>query len=104
MLQFLKYRRYAMVSEWMEQLFEAKTGGESSALNCGELQLSLADIYALEQAIKGNTLPESEGGFFFGHQFQDESVEEYRDQDLRFCAWAREQLEAGQAVYYSCWW
>lgn len=40
----------------------------------------------------------------YGHQFQDEQATEYRDYDLKFCAWARAELEQGSAVIYSCWW
>jgi len=49
-------------------------------------------------------LPHCEGGFFYGHQFQDEAAAEYRERDLEFCAWARERIRAGETVIYSCWW
>lgn len=98
------WRKHAKLQTWMEQLFETKTGLGDAELNCGELELTLDDIAALETAIQSENLPECPGGFFFGHQFQDESVAEYKDQDLRFCQWAREQIEQGHRVYYSCWW
>jgi len=98
------WRKHAKLQSWMENLFEEKTGQSSGDLNCGELELSLEDIDRLETLIKSAALPNSEGGFFFGHQFQDETVKEYQDQDLKFCQWAREQLETGHRVYYSCWW
>jgi len=98
------WRKHAKLQAWMDDLFENKTDNGSDKLNCGELELSLNDIEELETLIQTGTLPESEGGFFFGHQYQDETVEEYKEQDLKFCKWARQQLEAGNHVYYSCWW
>ena len=63
-------------------------------------------LYAdmLEQAVRGSALPHCEGGFFYGHQFQDEQASEYRAYDLEFCAWARAEIGAGSTVIYSCWW
>jgi hypothetical protein len=48
-------------------------------------------------------MPESEGGFFYGHEVQDESEQEYREQDLEFCDWALKQIEQGREVVYHCW-
>lgn len=98
------WRKHAKLQCWMENLFSKKTGQTSGELNCGELELTLDDINNLEQLIKAESLPDSDGGFFYGHQFQDESVTEYKDQDLRFCQWARSQIESDKRVFYSCWW
>ena len=88
----------------MEALFVARTGLSAGDLNCGELKLEASDIDKLEQAIKGRAQLQCEGGFFYGHQFQDEQAKEYRDYDLEFCAWARTEMQAGSTVIYSCWW
>jgi hypothetical protein len=50
------------------------------------------------------SMPESGGGFFYGHQFQDESANEYYEQDLKFCEWAKQTMKEGDHVYYDCWW
>ena len=43
-------------------------------------------------------------GFFWGQQFQEESMKEYRDQDLEFVKWARQQIKDGKEVVYECSW
>lgn len=98
------WRKHSKLQTFMEALYTERTGLSASDLNCGELKLETADIDTLEKAVKGSALPHCEGGFFYGHQFQDEQATEYRDYDLEFCAWARAEIEQGSTVIYSCWW
>ncbi|MDJ0820312.1 MAG: hypothetical protein QNJ09_00710 [Paracoccaceae bacterium] len=98
------WRKHSKLQTFVETLYENRTGLTASELNCGELRLEASDIESLERAVKGSALPHCEGGFFYGHQFQDEQAAEYRDYDLEFCAWARAELEQGSTVFYSCWW
>ena len=98
------WRKHSKLQTFMEALYVERTGLSATDLNCGELKLELTDIDTLEQAINGSALPQCEGGFFYGHQFQDEQATEYRDYDLEFCAWARAEMQAGSTVIYSCWW
>ncbi|WP_299832095.1 hypothetical protein [uncultured Roseobacter sp.] len=98
------WRKHAKLQTFMEHLYTARTGLDASDLNCGELRLYAADIDRLETAAKAGTLPACAGGFFYGHQFQDEQAEAYRAHDLAFCAWARAEMQAGSTVIYSCWW
>lgn len=98
------WRKHAKLQEFMEQLFVTRTGSDAAKLNCAELELQPEDIATLQAMIERNELPDSPGGFFYGHQFQDESASEYRDKDLEFCHWARAILRTRQQVFYSCWW
>jgi len=98
------WRKHAKLQEFMEQKFVEKTGHSAVDLNCGQLELDAVDIAELEQRLQTNQMPRSQGGFFYGHQFQDESEEEYKDQDIAFVEWAKAQLEQGNKVIYSCWW
>ena len=43
-------------------------------------------------------------GFFWGQQFQEEQVKEYKAQDEEFIKWAKEQLKAGRSIGYDCSW
>ena len=43
-------------------------------------------------------------GFFWGHQFQEETVKEYKAQDKKFIKWCKEQLKAGKDIGYDCSW
>ena len=98
------WRKHAKLQDFMEQLFEQRTGQDAIELNCGELELREEDITTLEEMVKTGKLPESEGGFFYGDQFQDEAAKEYRNRDLEFCRWAKQILETRRKVFYSCWW
>ena len=98
------WRKHSQLQTFMETLYTERTGLDATDLNCGELVLQAADIDSLEKAVKTSALPQCEGGFFYGHQFQDEQTAEYRDYDLEFCAWARSEMQTGSTVIYSCWW
>jgi hypothetical protein len=98
------WRKHSQLQTFMEALYIERTGLDATDLNCGELVLQAPDIDSLEKAIKDSALPHCEGGFFYGHQFQDEQATQYRDYDLEFCRWARSEMQAGSTVIYSCWW
>ena len=99
------WRKHAKLQEFMEALYRLKNKVEDArALNCGELELTAVDISTLQTFVECRALPESPGGFFYGDELQDERAEEYRAQDLKFCAWAKQVLETRQQVFYSCWW
>lgn len=98
------WRKHSKLQTWMEQLFAGRTGEGPDVFNCTDFELTLSDIERLEAAIRDDELPVCEGGFFYGHQWQDEAAAEYREQDLEFCAWARQAIKDGDKVYYHCWW
>jgi len=98
------WRKHAKLQEFMERLYEARTGQPAGTLNCGELELQPEDIATLQAMVERSELPESLGGFFYGHQYQEESAAEYRERDLEFCQWARAVLQTRERVFYSCWW
>jgi hypothetical protein len=70
------WRKHSKLQAWAETLFTAKTGQPAEKLNCAELVLEATDIAALETLVRHKALPKSTGGFFFGHQFQDEAAGE----------------------------
>jgi hypothetical protein len=43
-------------------------------------------------------------GFFWGQQFQEESVKEYKAQDKEFIAWCKEQIKNKKVPIYTCSW
>ncbi|WP_306046567.1 hypothetical protein [Nioella sp. MMSF_3534] len=98
------WRKHAKLQEFMERLYEARTGQSRDQLNCGELELQAEDIATLQDMVERGELPQSPGGFFFGHQWQDENAADYREKDLEFCAWAHTILQTRRQVFYSCWW
>ena len=43
-------------------------------------------------------------GFFWGQQFQEESMREYREQDEEFLKECKKALELGEPLTYECSW
>ena len=43
-------------------------------------------------------------GFFWGQQFQEQSVKEYKSQDLKFLKFCKEAIKNGKTVVYTCSW
>ena len=97
------WRKHAALQEHMERLWEERTGHET--FNGQDLHLDEDDIKELRKAVlSGFKDCRSDGGMFFGHQYQDMTLEEYREDDLRFCDEAMKAIERGETVVYSCWW
>jgi len=101
-----QWRKHAKLQEFFEHKIMT---GELSPLvddefNCNPVKLTMPIINELEGLVQSRQLPRSGGGFFYGHQFQDESDDEYLEQDLKFCSWAKQTIEEGDHVYYDCWW
>ena len=115
-----QWRKHARLQEFMNTLYmeknEVKSGKwESSTDDSGktwtnpiswtDMELNWEDIDRLEKAVKdGYHDYFCDGGFFWGHQFQEESVAEEKEKDMEFVEFARAALEDGEKVFYSCSW
>ena len=67
--------------------------------------LTESDIDQLEKAVlTGYAENISEGGFFYGHQFQEDAVKEHMEYDHQFVTAARQAMAEGTQVVYHCWW
>ena len=93
------WRKHPNLHGWMERLYQAK-GGENPDFNCATVELTAADLDALERAIKDKRLPYTTG-FFFGQSLNNRDE---RDEDLDFVLKARAAISSGLSVYYSAWW
>ena len=91
------WRKHPNLHGWMENLYRSK-GGTDIEFNCVPVRLDQSDLDVLEEAIKQNGLPHTEG-FFFGVSDGSEKAD-----DLEFIRKAREAIDAGKAVFYSSWW
>ena len=90
------WRKHPNLHGWMEQLYRSK-GGVGS-FNCVTVRIDEADLNALEDEVKNDRLPQTEG-FFFGTSRPEE-----KDDDLKFISAAREAMKDGYTVFYSSWW
>lgn len=100
-IEIAYWRKHPNLQGWMESLWESK-GGENTgfgSFNCVPVELTLADLKDLEDAILGKDLP-STTGFFFG----EDSDDYYKEKDLEFIAEARKAIAGDYQVYYSSWW
>ena len=92
------WRKHPNLHGWMERLAESKNL-EYGSFNGVELELTWADIDALEQAVTHKQLPATRG-FFFGR----DADELYYDDDLAFIKNARAELFLGLKVFYNSSW
>ena len=71
----------------------------------GGVTINEALIKDLEEAIKNDYYDHfASDGFFWGQQFQEEQVKEYKAQDQEFLKWCKEQVKAGRNIGYDCSW
>ncbi len=97
------WRKHSRLQEFMEIKWE-ETGGDD-VFNCKPLFLNSDDLIDLKKAINdGYKSYVCEGGFFWGSEFQKESVENYKSYDLEFVNEAIVLVENGGEVEFSCWW
>jgi len=66
------WRKHHDLHGWMERLYRLK-GGTKESFNCVPVQLSMADLNALENDVLNNLLPETQG-FFFGTNPPDNTL------------------------------
>ena len=96
------WRKHARLQQYMHDLFCARN--KDTHFNCKKLFLSEKDVLDLQKKIQEDNLPFCDGGFFWGHQFQEEAMRESKEYDLKFCEEALKWLEEDKQVYYECWW
>ena len=91
------WRKHPNLQGWMEELYHEKGG--SQEFNCVDLELTLADLEALEESLDEEALPET-AGFFIG----TDSSDHYAEQDREFIREARAAIKQGYTVIYNSWW
>jgi len=110
------WRKHARLQQFMAQKWREQNGGKESddsgalghlGFNAGDepliLNRELLDEWE-KQIQEGYYSSFASDGFFWGQQFQEESVKEYKKQDQEACDWARTQLDAGHQIRYTCSW
>jgi hypothetical protein len=114
-----EWRKHARLQEFMNTLHmernKLKSKWEQDKINDEEyvwnpiswnqIELLEDDIDKLEEAINnGYSRYFCDGGFFWGHEFQEEAAKDYKEKDLEFVQFAREALADGETVIYECSW
>ena len=106
------WRKHARLQKFFAKQFEKQKGkaGDGSfdlGFNGGEGGVKITEevIKDLEEQIKTDYYDcFVSDGFFWGQQFQEEQVKEYKAQDEKFIKWCKEQLQAGREIGYDCSW
>ena len=94
--RFWYWRKHPNIEGWMENLYREKGGDKE--FNCCNVWLSKLDIERLQEDIRNDNLPETQG-FFFGESYPSE-----KERDLEFCIEALQKIQQGFQLYYSSWW
>ena len=105
------WRKHARLQQYMTELWHKKNATQmlgimgEDGFNGGDvLTLTEEDILDLKAKVEDDNLPFCPDGFFWGHQFQEESMREYKEQDLAFCESALEWIRQGKEVWYESSW
>ena len=106
------WRKHARLQQFMMELHDEKNDGPKkgervgmmNSFNCEPMLLTREDVLRLQKCVQNDSLPFCPDGFFWGHQFQEESMREYKQQDLEFCEQALKWIDEGKEVFYECWW
>ena len=111
------WRKHARLHVFMAREYEKQNPKEEKAtsqnysdlshlgFNGGPLNITNEILDRLEKAIKDNYCDYfASDGFFWGQQYQEESVKEYKELDKQFLRAARKALKAGREVTYNCSW
>lgn len=79
--------------------------GNDHELNVTDFYLDDEILNELEEAVKNNKLPETEGFFFGDDSYKEdkEELEKQKQEDLQFIAEARRILDEGGQVVYHAW-
>ena len=73
--------------------------------NQGGVTITAEVVKDLEEAIKNSYYDHfATDGFFWGQQFQEEQVNEYKAQDKKFLEWCKKRLKEKKEIGYDCSW
>jgi hypothetical protein len=84
------------------EYFEAHPN--DSDFNCKDFYLNEELLNKLEEDIKKDSLPKTEGFFYGDDSYSWEERDEMKQYDLQFVANARKAIKEGYDIVYSCWW
>ena len=113
--QVFAWRKHArlqefMAKKWADQNPSVKVEGHLAHLGFNSdqdvpcyLTSEVVDELA-EQIATGYSDYKAEDGFFWGQQFQEESVKEYKEQDIKFLKYCQQAINDKKVVEYWCSW
>jgi hypothetical protein len=97
------WRKHNRLQGWFEQEY-FKAHPNDSDFNCKDFYLNEELLNKLEEDIKKDSLPKTEGFFYGDDSYSWEERDEMKQYDLQFVANARKAIKEGYDIVYSCWW
>lgn len=107
------WRKHARLQEFMNQMWHKQNpngeteDGMNLGFNAGDKPVIIDSdvVKELEEAIKYDYIQYfCADGFFWGQQFQEWSVKEYKKQDKEFLKEAKQAIKDGKPLEYECSW
>lgn len=114
-----EWRKHARLQEFMNRLYMEKNSVEHkwessiddngkkwiNPISWDQMELTKKDVDKLDEAIQNGYRDYfCDGGFFWGHGFQEEAAADYKEQDKEFVAYAKKALKDKKKVFYECSW
>jgi len=93
--------------EFEKQKGESEENSYNLGFNAGEGGVKITEdiVERLEKEYDNNFKKSfCPDGFFWGQQFQEEQVKEYKAQDKKFLEWCKKMLKEGKEIGYDCSW
>ena len=106
------WRKHARLQRFFSKEFEKQKGASDEnsynlGFNGGEGGVKITEdiVKRLEEQYKKDYYNcFAPDGFFWGQQFQEEQVNEYKAQDKKFLEWCKKMLKEGKEIGYDCSW
>ena len=96
--ELMYWRKHSKLQQWYVNTFDND--------GTGAVELTEEHIREIRNLTNLNKMPHCDGGFFWGHQFQDdpEHKEHVKKDTLDFCKKALEAIKEGHIIIYDCSW
>ena len=111
------WRKHARLQVFFSKQFRKQNEGKDKnntvddlqhlGFNGGQGGVTITEevVKDLEEAIKNDYWDHfASDGFFWGQQFQEEQVNEYKAQDEKFLRWCKQRLKEKKEIGYDCSW
>ena len=112
---FFVWRKHARLQQFMAQKWDAQNSHHNHGGDLSHLGFNSdceAPCYMTEEVVKELAEAiqtdfkdyEATDGFFWGQQFQEDSVKEYKEQDIKFLKFCEQAINEKKVVEYWCSW
>ncbi|MDC0354347.1 hypothetical protein OAN02_00175 [bacterium] len=105
------WRKHARLQQFMAAMYREQTPEEINeddfnlGFNGGPVIINEDVLNKLEKAINSDYQDYiATDGFFWGQQYQEEQVNNYKEIDKKFLQWCKKQVSKGNIPEYHCSW